>query len=231
MQAMIRKDLQSRMADFVTRHVEESGRYTILGRNITNLLVQEKPPEQGTPNAASPVIEILLHSYNRTGTELNEAQRLNREQGRYTAHVFYKDGKHFFVRLARRGRLKDERSLKKYSKEQIDAMIHLRKLEKMVLRQFQVFPRLVYYQPETMRLNEGLRFFDMQPVHLDYSHIGSDDPAYSRIARDGTTSIDYRLPMEITAPGYSGPIYLINGHKPANNSLVSSEPTLRRRVA
>lgn len=225
---MIRKDLQSRMADFVTRHVEESGKYNILERNITHLLVQEKPAEQETPNAAPPVIDVLLHNYNRTGTELNEAQRLNREQGRYTAHVFYKDGKHFFVRLARRGRLKDERSLKKYTKEQIDAMVHLRKLEKMVLRQFQRFPRLVYYQPETARLEQGIRFFDMLPVELDYSHIGRDDPAYSRIARDGATSIDYRLPAEVRAPGYKGPIYLINGHKPTNNSLVSAEPALRR---
>ena len=79
-------------------------------------------------------IDVLAHNYQRTMPKFWDTIRSNRARGRGTAHIFYKDGELFMVRLGSRGNIKDERSLKLYSKKQIDAMIHLRYLEKAVLR-------------------------------------------------------------------------------------------------
>jgi len=144
------------------------------------------------------------------------------------AHVFLKDDEHYFVRLGRLGRIKYDRSLKNYSKDQIDAMIHLRIMEKIVLKHFSRFPHLVYYQPETTRLEEGLRHFHMLPVILDYSHIGPDDPAYYKLP-ERVVSSNYRMAQEDKiAAIHHGPAYLIVGKTPEHNSLVYPKDSLKR---
>lgn len=132
---------------------------------------------------------------------------INYSRGISTAHVFYKDGETFMVRLGSKGNIKDERSLKRYSKEQIDATIHLRDLEKEVLDMSR--GELVYYQPETARLEEGIRIFEMVRVNLDYTHIRPGDPGYS-FARD-TVSKDYKEARQIEAT--TGPIELLVGNR------------------
>ena len=131
--------------------------------------------------------------------------RYNRSRGVGTAHIFYKDGETFMVRLGVRGNIKDPRSLKRYTKAQIDSMVHLRGLEKAVLDMSG--GKLAYYQPATARLEEGIRLYEMVGVVLDYSHIERGDPGYG-FARDAVSQ-DYKEARQVES--ITGPIELLVG--------------------
>ncbi len=109
------------------------------------------------------------------------------------------------VRLGARGNIKDERSLKNYTKQEKDAMIHIRDLENLVVGM--AGNNLSYYQPETERLDESVRIFEMEPVWLDYSHIRRGDIGYG-FARN-TVSIDYKLPVEVATVTAEGALRLL----------------------
>ena len=103
-------------------------------------------------------------------------------------------------------------------------MIHLRDLEKAVLN----MPggKLAYYQPETVRLEEGIRIFEMKRVALDYTHIRPRDPGYG-FALD-TVSKDYKQAVQIGAT-ITDPIELrvgANGYA----GIVPMEPVKPVRV-
>ena len=66
---------------------------------------------------------------------------------------------------------------------------------------------LEYFQPETERLEESVRIFEMGRVTLDYTHIKPGDPGYG-FARN-TVSIDYGQAVQIGAT--IGPIQLLTG--------------------
>ncbi len=64
---MAGKDLASRMAGFVTRRLEESGKYTIEGKDLHHLLVKERDTLSGN------MIDIFLHSdHPETAREFSE---------------------------------------------------------------------------------------------------------------------------------------------------------------
>ncbi len=178
---------KKRMLDFVSARIESSGLYLIKARDTSHVLAAERPDEAEQPKT----IDVLLHPEKITVRELYQRVRQNAAQQVYTGHVFLKDGETFMVRLGVRGHIKDPRSLKLYPKTDIDSMIHLRDLESCVLR---TTNELAYYQPETERLPESVRVYQMKGVTLDYSHIRRDNPAY-RFAHN-KSSLDYRRPVE-----------------------------------
>ena len=201
---MVKAEQKKRMAKFVAERLEDSGLYNIMQEDNSHILVEEKPEIREQPKT----IDVLAHNYHRTKKGLNHTLGYNNQHGISTAHIFYKDDNTFMVRLGSRGNIKDERSLKLYSKEQIDAMIHLRDLEKEVLGISR--GDLAYYQPETARLEEGIRIFEMVRVALNYTHIGRGDPGYGFV-RD-TVSKDYKEARQIGAT-ITGPIELLVGNR------------------
>ncbi len=208
---------KERMTRFIAERLEEAGLYSIVTRDTSHLLVTQRPDQVEHPRS----VYVVAHNYRRTVDEAKKLQQANRERRVHTAHVFYKDGESFMVRLGRRGLLKSSRSLGNYSKPEIDAMIHLRDLEKAVLKQYSTHsPQLVYYQPAGDKLPQGLRLFRMADVILTYNHLTPDDPA-AHFAENGR-SIDYKLPISV---GYvaSGPIYLLLDNAPACRAVFTAQ--------
>ncbi len=201
---MVSAKQKKQMTEFVAERLEESELYIIVQRENSHILVTEKPEIREQPKT----IDVLAHNYRRTMGDLGSTLRYNRSEGIGTAHIFYKDDETFMVRLGSRGKIKDERSLKRYLKEQIDDMIHLRDLEKEVLGMSG--GELAYYQPETARLKESIRIFEMVRVALDYTHIKPGDLGYGFV-RD-TVSKDYKEARQIGAT-ITGPIELLVGGK------------------
>lgn len=198
---MVIKNQKERMTEFVAERLDGSGLYIIIERDISHILVAERPEVREQPKT----INVLAHNYHRTMRDMRNTLGYNASRGIGTAHIFYKDGEIFMVRLGARGNIKDPRSLKRYTKAQIDAMVHLRDLEHAVLSMSG--GKLAYYQPATTRLEESIRVYEMARVCLDYSHIRKGDPGYG-FARD-TVSKDYKEARQIEA--ITGPIELLVG--------------------
>lgn len=120
----------------------------------------------------------------------------NTENGIYTAAIFYKDGKGAFARLVDRNpSWRTEESLKRYTPQQINQMLHLRGMEKKVLESHGE-RRFTFYQPPTARLTESIRQFNLEDVWLDYSHIEEDHPSFKFV--EDRISIDYKLTDELS---------------------------------
>ena len=129
-----------------------------------------------------------------TQAEFEQGLASNRRQGVYVAPVLYNDGKTAFVRMVDRNiSWRKDKSLKRHTYEEISQMRHLRRIEKVILDQFE--NPLTYYQPETDNLPESLRVLRMDPVRLDYSHIGPEDQGYEFV--ENRESIDYKLPVNV----------------------------------
>lgn len=187
---MVSQKEKNRMMGFILSRLESSKLYQILELDATHLVVREKKEVREVPKK----IYVLGHNFKRTLDELDRVHLVNRENGTYTAHVFYKDGEISFVRMVDKNlSWRSEESLKQYNKQKINEMLSLRGIEKKVIESDGNI--LVYYQPTTDRLRESLRVFRLHPVELDYSHLRPGDPGYG-FARD-CTSIDYKLPKEL----------------------------------
>lgn len=187
---MVKKAEKSRMVQFITDRLEDSGRYNILKKNESYILISRN-------NAgSSPKLYVVLHNVKMPISTYKKLVQTNSADGAYTSNIFYKDDETFMVRLAERGHFKgNEKSLKGYSKEKRDRMIHLRGLEKEVLDMQNTNPLLVYFQPETDRLEEALRGYSMSEVELDYSHVGEDHPSHGFVRN--RPSIDYKIANEM----------------------------------
>ncbi len=95
--------------------------------------------------------------------------------------VFYKDGKTFF-RSAAAGQQRtgiksksfklDELSLKNYTTQEMNKMISFRPEEIFVSRNLGQWVQ--YYQPDSERLEQGVKSYEFEPVVFDYSHIPSE---------------------------------------------------------
>ncbi len=193
---MVVMEQRRAMAKFVTALVETAGRYDICVQKDDHIAVAQK--QEFARDPAHPIqIYIALLAGNRTLADYNRLVESNRLQGVYTANVLYKDGETYMVRLGARGRIKgDDRSLKLYTQTEIDKMIHLRDLEARLLELEHPADTLTYYQPETARLSESLRGYQMRPVTLDYTHIRPGDKGYG-FRRGEMTAVDYRLAEEV----------------------------------
>ncbi|MBD3310776.1 hypothetical protein GF351_06165 [Candidatus Woesearchaeota archaeon] len=184
------------MAGFLTQRIEESRRYDIKESDNSHILLTQKP------GSAREDVLLCLFLFNRKGKQdyrniFFDARSTAERTGRTlcTSEVFYKDGKTFHVRLGARGQKKLQKSLKRYTKQEVDMMLHLRELEKAALRgRSDLIP---YYQPETARLEESIRWYEMQDARQDYSHIRPFDQSYP-FADEGTF-IDIKIASEVAA--------------------------------
>lgn len=182
------KDKQ-RATQFICDRLEESGLYVVQQRTDRAVEVKEKPEAEEVPRTFKAVMANFF-----TGEKFEQGLDHNRAQGIYVAPVLYKDGKTAFVRMVDRNKSwRTDKSLKLYTPQQINQMLHLRKIEKVILETFG--STLRYYQPETETLEESLRDFQMGAVQLDYSHIGPGDYGFGFV-RD-RDSIDYKLPENV----------------------------------
>ncbi len=199
---MVSRAQKQRMRDFTAGLIEESG-YQVLQADESQILLTQDPEKIENPKK----MRLLLHSRKIPASDLRRTLIHCRENDLLLSNIFYKDGSNFMVRMAGRGfRKGQEKSLKCYSQEDINKMVHLRALEKEVLELQEdlvepediVSKTLVYFQPETARLEESLRGHHMKPVILDYEHVEMDGGHRSHgFARGRRKSIDYRIAEEI----------------------------------
>ena len=189
---MVTKEERNKMRDFVASRIEDSKRYIIERANDSRLIITLK-------DAANAPATIFVDLINKkiSVKEYEEIVRENWLNGIWTCPIFYKDGKNFHVRLGARGNFKgNNRSLKEYSNDEINEMIHLRGLEKSVLKiQKGTDKKLTYFQPETARLSESIRWYKIEDIILDYSHLEPRDPK-KNFAREGI-SMDYKIAKEV----------------------------------
>ena len=197
---MTKQNEKKRMMQFIINRIEEANKSKIITAEPDHIVIAKK---EITNNQK---LYIFLHNKKTTERDYrNSLTRLTQEHY-LISNIFYKDGKIGMVRLGQRANLKgDDRSLKRYNKNERDKMIHLRQLEKIVLniqqnekialniQQKANF--LAYYQPETERLQESIRIYQMQPVHLDYSHIQPGDDGYGFVQNREST--DYKIAEEL----------------------------------
>lgn len=185
---MVSQNEQQRARRYICERLEESGTYSL---ETTESFIEatEKPDRREVPRAYAIILPNLLDTIG-SFQQLYQQCFLNDV---YVVPVFYKDGKTAFVRMVDRNpSWRADKSLKEYTPQEINQMLHLRGTEKAVLDIFGV--RLAYYQPQTERLEESLRRFNMGPVHFDYSHIGPGDSGYGFV--HNRESKDYKLPEE-----------------------------------
>src|SRR3989344_6191741 len=186
---MVSQREKRRAVQFICDLVENSDNYTVLSRDERQLAAQEKKEAREIPRQ----INVIIPNFLETISDFPRHLRSNALGGIYTAPVFYKDGKTAFVRMVDRNRSwRDEKSLKRYTPQQINQMLHLRGIEKAVMENYG--KKLDYYQPAMERLTESVRTFEMLPVEFDYGHIPSWDERPD-FAQD-RASIDYKLPQE-----------------------------------
>ncbi len=135
----------------------------------------------------------------------------NTSEGIYTAAIFYKDGKSAFARVVDRNpSARSDKSLKRYSLQEINRMLHLRGMEKRVLESHGN-TRFTFYQPPTRLLAESIRQFNLEDVWLDYSHIRPGHPSYGFVK--DRVAVDYKLPEELASVGPSASVLFGSGRK------------------
>lgn len=186
---MVSRADKNRMTEFIANLLEESSMYNLLEKNHSHLLVSLKPDY----DPASSKIYLLAHNEKRTVKEVKRIHLQNYAEGIFTSDVFYKDGENFMVRLGGSANYRDDKSLKRYDKPDLDAMINMRDLEKFV--EAKSSHTLAYYQPKTEKLSESIRVYRLKPVTLDYSHITPDHRSYNFV--ENSTSLDYKIAEEI----------------------------------
>ena len=178
------------MIEFIVGKLEDSRLYQIISRDHEQIMVSNLL--KNNPSCT----QILAHNKKRRLVDLEEAINANYHQGIYTAHVFYKDGQISFVRMVDTNMSwRADKSLKRYSPLQINQALHLRGIEKAVMGKTGL-TQLIYYQPETARLKESLRIFEMKEVILDYSHLKDTEDYRFVYHRDGQPAIDYKFPVD-----------------------------------
>ncbi len=182
---MVTQQQKSQALDYIANLIEQTNIYQIKQATNRSLLAQEISFDKTK-------IAITIANFYTPINEFQEQYRENRRNGIFTAPLLYKDGKTSFVRLVDNSTWRADQSLKKYSEQQINEMLHLRGIEKKVEQLFG--QSLTYYQPPTDRLAQGLRTFTLHPVDLDYSHIPIADPRYDFV--ENRQAIDYKLPLD-----------------------------------
>ncbi|MBT5021959.1 hypothetical protein HOK51_03000 [Candidatus Woesearchaeota archaeon] len=197
---------KNRMVQVLTDLLENSGTYSIKQSDNEKILVVEKKEIRENPRK----IFVMSHAKKRTKSEINGQISHNQKNNIYTAHAFFKHEEDdiSFVRMVKKNKgWRQDKSLKKYSEQDINRMIHLRGIEKWILCDFY---QLTYYQKESTRLEECVKTYKLNKVTFDRTHLRPGDPGYGFAAMH-EESKDYKLP-ELTEliSGAAGFKYLKN---------------------
>lgn len=183
---IIKKAQRKRMKDVVLRSLENSG-YPIQSVTNNKIVILSKKDGKFSP------LTLFLHNEKRKLSDFSHEIDVALYSKQYVSNIFYKDGENFHVRLGYRANIKE--SLKNYSKRDLDRMLHLRDLEKVILSMQSAKNVLVYYQPETKRIEESIRAYTMKDIFLDYSHVPEEDRKYDFL--ENRKSIEYKIAEEI----------------------------------
>ena len=178
---------------FVLDRIEDSMHFNIEEYDLGHIIISQKPELEENPST----IHVVLHN-NQTKmkkTEFLDLLTQNSAQGIFTSNVFYKDGEKYMVRLGSLAQKKSCASLKRYSKKVRDSIIRLRDIEKIILAHQYDDKMLIYYQPESPRLDESLNFYIIRTPLLDYQHMTPEHPAYNHV-RDLEEARAYKIPIK-----------------------------------
>lgn len=213
---MATKQQKSQTLDYLADKLQQTALYSIQRSDNNSLLVNE------TISSEPKMYSIVIPNFFPRVSDFKDYVVQNRNRGIYTAPVFFKDAKTAFALLQDTPKFwEHDLTLKRYTAEQKHSMLNLRDTERKVL---EIFGKdVTYYQPQTARLQESIRVFTLGDVHLDYSHIKKDDPAYDHV--ENRVSLDYKLPIEKPTLGPALALDVFPGydyHKRAR--LVSMEP-------
>ena len=202
---MVSQREKKQAVQFICNLLENSDCYQVLSKTEQSIDVQETPEVRAEPHR----IEVIVPNFLENVLQYSLGYASNASQEVYTAPIFYKDGKTAFVRMVdRNSSWRTDKSLKQYTLQQINQMLHLRGMEKEVLHGFK--DSLSYYQPPSERLDEAVVDFSLEAVLFDYSHIPLCDERRDFILRDcflqsnGSRKVpvkyseDYRLPEKIS---------------------------------
>jgi len=178
---------KDRMVRFLTERLEASRLYDIRKTDRSHVWVKEKPEVRERPRK----IVVMAHTHHMRTIDFDKELSRNSSNGWYTAHVFYQDGKTFFVPLT--DTLKRSRALQKYnSEDDIEDMINLRKVEKRVLTSTRGWGKnssnVVYYVPGDLNEEERIVAYRMRQVKI---------PRYE--GEGYTLSRNYKIPKEVEA--------------------------------
>ena len=173
---------------FICDRLEDSGLYVVQSKDHTQITVTQNPDLVEDPRT----IRVLMANVFPQFKDYTKACGQNYTQGTLTAPVLYKDKESdtAFVRMVDRNGWRLEQSLKRYTAQQVNQMLALRKIEKAV--KDQVGPHLTFYQPESVILPEAITRFSLGKVILDYSHVDPADQKFNFV--ETRESIDYVLP-------------------------------------
>lgn len=209
-----RKD-KNHAISFICGLVEDSNKYRIQSRNHQSIQLQDDPTMEPSPRDMEIVIANFLPKVDAFRKRVGNNSRARR----YTVPLIYKDGKTAFARMVDFNRSwRTDKSLKNYSSYDVNRMISLRNIEKVV---FQRIKTLSFYQPESDRLPESIRDFELEKVVLDYSHLKPGDQGYG--FAQNRFSIDYKLLHELMRIT-SGPINFDLSRNPYGKIEAVSQP-------
>jgi len=190
---IIKKAERERMKNFILENLENS-KYPIQSVADNKIVILSKKDKK------LPSLTLFLHSEKGKLSDFQHEINVALDSREYVSNIFYKDGENFYVRLGRRARIKGKnKSLKKYIKNDLDRMLHLRDLEKVAFSIQSPKNTLLYYQPETKRIKESIRAYNMKDVFLDYSHIPEEDRRYNFVKN--RKSIEYKIAEELAPQG------------------------------
>jgi hypothetical protein len=181
---MVNQREKAQMRDYVMSHLEGSGetitpksKEVVPGITSNYLLVGK------TGEAASGAVILVDQKYPKsTLRQLNEVFTNPRNNIANIAYVLFKDGETFFRSAAageeetgihsKRSKLRDDRSLKNYTDEDLRRMISFRPEEEFCMSRNSGW--IQYYQPQSDRLEEGVVSYKFSPVTFDYSHLSAE---------------------------------------------------------
>ncbi len=186
---MVSKKDKLKATQYLCDGLEESNHYDILRKDNKRVLVRQKADLTENPLS----IEIVIANFLGAAKNYAPHHSQNSINGVFTCPILYKDGTSAFVRLVKNQAGRYDKSLKRYTPQQINKLLALRAIEKEVVKKTGS-QRVIYFQPKTANLEEGLRIFSMENVNLDYSHIPHHDRRYDFV--QNRKSIDYKLPQD-----------------------------------
>jgi len=188
---MVSRRAKNQAVDYVCNRLEDSGLYVIQQKDYEHIKLREDQKVIEKPSN----IEIFFTNFGRKIPDIKRRILGNTRDGIYSAPILYKDGVTAFVRMVERNKSwRSDKSLKNYTEQQINQMLHLRGIEKAMIKKLGIV--LPFYQPETERLPESIRNIRMTTVTFDRTHIEEDDPKY-QFTQMHEDSIDYKLPVNV----------------------------------
>lgn len=171
------KELKKEMRDFLVERLEETSGISIkkTGPNFGYVVIA-KPDFQGKEKQ----VYFLLHSDKMPHKEYNLTVDRNNLQGIYTCNLFLNQENQFFDRLGKLAEFKQDRSLKKYSDEELKKIAKISGITKLCLNQIESanvrYPGiLTFYEPANENFPKMIKGYSFEPVYLDYSHLSSED--------------------------------------------------------